>query len=74
MWTNISGEVADIHMRTDAKNLVATARTVHLRGQFIYVDNRKQSKLFPCCGRKPGPGTEAFCERIRLKDTVLEFL
>ena len=27
---NISGEVADIHMRTDAKNLVTTARTIHL--------------------------------------------
>ena len=26
---NISGEVADIHMRTDAKNLVTTARTIH---------------------------------------------
>ena len=26
---DISGEVADIHMRTDAKNLVTTARTIH---------------------------------------------
>ena len=26
----ISGEVADIHMRADAKNLVTTARTTHL--------------------------------------------
>ena len=28
-----SGEVADIHMRTDAKNLVTTARTIHLPEQ-----------------------------------------
>ena len=26
---DISGEVADIHMRTDAKNLVTTTRTIH---------------------------------------------
>ena len=26
---DLSGEVADIHMRTDAKNLVTTARTIH---------------------------------------------
>ena len=29
----ISGEVAKIHMRTDAKNLVTTARTIHLPEQ-----------------------------------------
>ena len=29
----ISGEVANIHMRTDAKNLVTTARTIHLPEQ-----------------------------------------
>ena len=26
---DLSGQVADIHMRTDAKNLVTTARTIH---------------------------------------------
>ena len=26
---DISGEVAKIHMRTDAENLVTTARTIH---------------------------------------------
>ena len=30
LWMDISGEVANIHMRTDAKNLVTTARTIHL--------------------------------------------
>ena len=33
LWIDISGEVADIHMRTDAKNLVTTARTIHLLEQ-----------------------------------------
>ena len=33
LWMDISGEVADIHMRTDAKNLVTTARTIHLLEQ-----------------------------------------
>ena len=28
-WMDISGETANIHMRTDAKNLVTTARTIH---------------------------------------------
>ena len=27
---DLSGEVANIHMRTDAKNLATTARTIHL--------------------------------------------
>ena len=30
---DISGEVANLHMRTDAKNLVTTARTIHLPEQ-----------------------------------------
>ena len=30
---DISGEVADIHMRLDAKNLATTARTIHLPEQ-----------------------------------------
>ena len=30
---DLSVEVADIHMRTDAKNLVTTARTIHLPEQ-----------------------------------------
>ena len=33
LWIDISGEVANIHMRTDAKNLVTTARTTHLPEQ-----------------------------------------
>ena len=30
LWMDISGEVVNIHMRTDAKNLVTAARTIHL--------------------------------------------
>ena len=33
LWMDISAEVAKIHMRTDAKNLVTTARTIHLPEQ-----------------------------------------
>ena len=33
LWVDMSGEVADIHMRTDSKNLVTTARTIHLPEQ-----------------------------------------
>ena len=43
LWMDLSSEVADIHMRTDAKNLVTTARTFHL-------PQRKQSTWLPYCG------------------------
>ena len=33
LWMDLSSQVADIHMRTDAKNLVTTARTIHLPEQ-----------------------------------------
>ena len=33
LWMNISGEVANFHMRIDAKNLVTTARTTDLPEQ-----------------------------------------
>ena len=33
LWMDMSGEVAEIHMRTDAKNLVTTARTIPLPEQ-----------------------------------------
>ena len=33
LWMEISGEVANLHMRTVAKNLVTTARTIHLPQQ-----------------------------------------
>ena len=29
LWVDISGEVSDIHLRTDANNLVTTAGTTH---------------------------------------------
>ena len=33
LWMDLLGEVADNHMRTDAKNWVTTARTIHLLEQ-----------------------------------------
>ena len=33
LWMDMTGSVADIHMRTDAKNLVSTAQTTHLPQQ-----------------------------------------
>ena len=32
-WMDVSSEVANLHMRSDAKNLVTTARTIHLPEQ-----------------------------------------
>ena len=33
LWMDICGEIANIRMRIDAKNLVSTARTMHLPEQ-----------------------------------------
>ena len=33
LWMDLSGEIENIHMRTDAKNLVTTVRTIHLPEQ-----------------------------------------
>ena len=33
LWLDMSSELAEIHMRTDVKNLVTTARTIHLHEQ-----------------------------------------
>ena len=33
LWMDLSGEVSKSHTRTDAKNLVTTARTIHLPEQ-----------------------------------------
>ena len=33
LWMDLSGEVANIHMRTDAKKLITAARTIHLPAQ-----------------------------------------
>ena len=33
LWMDIYGEIANTHMRTDAKNLITTARTNHLPEQ-----------------------------------------
>ena len=30
LWIDLFGEVANIHLSTDGKNLVTTARTIHL--------------------------------------------
>ena len=47
LWIDLSGEDAEIHMRTDGKNLVTTARTIHSPEQ------KERSTRFPCCERKP---------------------
>ena len=33
LWMDLTGEIADVHIRTDAKNLVTTAQTTHLPEQ-----------------------------------------
>ena len=30
LWMDMAGDVAEIHMRTESKNLVTSARTIHL--------------------------------------------
>ena len=44
---DISGEVANIHKRTDAKNLVTAARTTHLPEQ------KETILMISVCEKKP---------------------
>ena len=47
LWRDMSGDVANIHVRTDAKNLVTAARTIHLH------DQKETIHGSLCCERKP---------------------
>ena len=49
LWTDLSSEVANIHRRTDAKNLVTTARTIHLPEQkeTIHMISMLRKEAFP---------------------------
>ena len=53
LWMDISGEVANLHMRTDAKNLVTAARTIHLPGPKETIHMISKGSLF----RKYSTGT-----------------
>ena len=50
LWMDMSGEVADIHMRTDAKNLVTTARTIHLLEQTETIHKISMLRKIACSG------------------------
>ena len=50
LWMDISGEVADIHMRTDATNLVKTARTTHLPEQKETIHMMSMLRKEACSG------------------------
>ena len=47
---DLSGEVANIHMRTDAKNLVTTARTIHPPEQKETIHMISMSRMEACSG------------------------
>ena len=47
LWVDMSGEVANLHTRTNAKNLVTTARTGHLPEQ------KETSHMISVLRRKP---------------------
>ena len=50
LWMDPSGEVAKIHMRTDAKNLVTIARTIHLPEQKETIHMISMSRKEGCLG------------------------
>ena len=47
LWMDLSGEVASIHLKTDAKNLVTAARPIQLP------DQKETIYMIFCCERKP---------------------
>ena len=62
LWMDMSGEVAEIHMRTDAKNLVIIVRIIYLLEQ-----KETQSRWFPCCERKPVQGVFMILLTLQLR-------
>ena len=47
---DLSGEVANIHITTDAKNLVTTARTIHLPEQIEPIHKISRLRKEACLG------------------------
>ena len=52
LWSDITGEIADVHIRTDAKNLVTTASTTHQPEQ-------KENAFDPCVEKGKQQWTDA---------------
>ena len=50
LWMDMSGEEAEIHLRTDAKNLVTTATTTHLPEQKETIHMITQLRTEACSG------------------------
>jgi len=50
LWMDLSGEIAEIHMRTDANNLVTTAKTTHLPEQKETIHMISQIRTEACSG------------------------
>jgi len=50
LWMDISGSVAELHMRTDANNLVTTASTTHLPEQKETIHMINQLRAEACSG------------------------
>ena len=50
LWMDISGTVAEVHMRTDANNLVTTASTTHLPEQRETIHMINQLRTEACSG------------------------
>ena len=51
LWMDMSGGVAEIHMRTDSKNLVTTERTIHLPQQKETIHMISLLRKEVCSGR-----------------------
>ena len=50
LWMDLTGEAAEIHMRTDANNLVTTASTTHLPEQKETIHMINQLRTESCSG------------------------
>ena len=50
LWMDMSGQIAEVHMRTDAKNLVTTATTTHLPEQKETIHMIQMLRTETCSG------------------------
>ena len=65
LWMDISGAVANFPMRTDAKNLLTTARTIHLPEQMETIHMISMLNRLAGCSTKASPKAETLITAVK---------
>ena len=68
LWSDITGEIADVHIRTDANNLVTTASTTHQPEQ------KETMHLIQMLGKESNSGQMHDLAHVRSEDCLADSL